>query len=59
MFVLRRDLDTADAVGIRGVEVIVKDEQARGSCMRFGFEPLSDDRMHLYLSLGRLRRAFA
>ena len=59
IFVLRKALHAADTVGIGGVEVIARNEQARGVCMRYGFEPLSDDRMHLYLSLGRVRRALA
>jgi GNAT superfamily N-acetyltransferase len=58
MHALKKALDVADEVGLEGVEVIAKDEAARGFYMRYGFEPLVDDQQHLYLSVRTVRRAF-
>ena len=58
MHVLRKALDTADEVGLWGVEVIAKDDAARSFYMRYGFEPLVDDQLHLYVSVKTVRRAF-
>lgn len=58
MHALKKALDVADEVGLEGVEVIAKDEAARGFYMRYGFEPLVDDQQHLYLSVKTVRRAF-
>jgi GNAT superfamily N-acetyltransferase len=58
MHVLRKALDTAEDVGLWGIEVIAKDDAARGFYMRYGFRPLVDDQRHLYLSMKTVRRAF-
>jgi ribosomal protein S18 acetylase RimI-like enzyme len=57
LFALRKAVDATEAVGIRGVEVIAKDQAARGFYLRYGFRPLVDDRFHLYISLKTVRRA--
>jgi ribosomal protein S18 acetylase RimI-like enzyme len=58
MHALERALDLSEAVGVWGVEVIAKDEAARSFYMRYGFEPLVDDQLHLYVSMKTVRRAF-
>jgi ribosomal protein S18 acetylase RimI-like enzyme len=55
---LRKALDTAEEVGVWGVEVIAKDEAARSFYRRYGFEPLVDDQLHLYVSVKTVRKAF-
>ena len=41
----------ADDSGIFAVEIIAKDEKARAFYQRYGFQPLIDDQLHLYLPL--------
>ena len=41
----------ADMIGIFGVEVYAKHETAAAFYRRFGFVPLEDDRLHLYLPI--------
>jgi len=59
MDALRRSLQVADVVAVHGVEVVAEDERARGFYLAFGFRPLVDDRLHLYLAMGAVRRAFS
>lgn len=49
----------AEQLGIRAVEVKAKSEAAKRFYTKYGFEPLVDDPMHLYVSLEKVRRAFA
>jgi len=58
MHALRKALDTAEEVGMYGVEVIAKDDAARSFYMRYGFKPLVDDQLHLYISVQTVRSAF-
>ena len=55
---LRRALRGADAVGAFAVEVVAKGEEARSFYLHYGFRPLEDDPLHLYLSMGTVRRLF-
>jgi GNAT superfamily N-acetyltransferase len=41
----------AEQIAVFAVEVDALNERARGFYLRYGFEPLLDDRMHLYLSI--------
>jgi GNAT superfamily N-acetyltransferase len=45
----------ADMIGIFGVEVYAKHETAAAFYRRFGFVPLEDDRLHLYLPVHTAR----
>jgi GNAT superfamily N-acetyltransferase len=54
---LKRSLYLADAIGIRAMEVIARDDSARAFYERFGFQALLDDRKHLYLPLATARKA--
>lgn len=58
MYALRKALDASEKVGIWGVEVVAKDESVRAFYERYGFKPLTDDPLHLYVSLRTVRRAF-
>jgi GNAT superfamily N-acetyltransferase len=58
MYVLRKALDVAEELGVWGIEVVAKDESARKFYERYGFKPLVDDRLHLYLPLRTVRKAF-
>lgn len=44
--------------GIFAVEIIAKDEKARAFYQRYGFQPLIDDQLHLYLPLAAIPDAF-
>lgn len=52
---LRRSVRAADIVGIFAVEVYAKQDAAAAFYHRFGFAPLADDRLHLYLPLHTIR----
>ena len=58
VFALEKAVDAAEELGLWGVEVQAKDEAARGFYGRYGFKPLVDDPLHLYISLKTVRRAF-
>ena len=59
IFALCKGLAAADEVGLWGAEVLAKDEAARRFYERYGFAPLVDDDLHLYVSLRTVARAFA
>ena len=54
---LRLALQASEAVGAHAVSVVAKGETARSFHERYGFVSLEDDRLHLYLSMGTVRRA--
>lgn len=54
---LQRTLRAADELGIAALEVWAKTERARSFYEKYGFEPLIDDRLHLYLPLETARGA--
>jgi len=56
---LRIALRSSEAVGAFAVEVVAKDERARAFFGKYGFAPLEDDRLHLYLPMSTVRRALA
>ena len=54
---LTRSLDLAEKVGIRAVVVDALDAEAKSFYQHFGFLPLTDDAMRLFLPLSTLRSA--
>ncbi|HEX8451990.1 MAG TPA: GNAT family N-acetyltransferase [Longimicrobium sp.] len=48
---LRRSIRAAEIIGIYAVEVHAKHDTAAAFYRRFGFAPLEDDRLHLYLPI--------
>jgi GNAT superfamily N-acetyltransferase len=53
---LRRVVPIAEQVGIRAVEVDALDEAARQFYLKYGFVPLRDDPLHLYLPMQVVRK---
>ena len=54
---LARSLRVADELGMVAMDVWAKTEQARSFYLKFGFVPLEDDPLHLYLPLATARQA--
>lgn len=54
---LHRCLDLSGRLGIRAVEVEALDADAKRFYERYGFAPLLDDAMHLFLPLATLQKA--
>jgi GNAT superfamily N-acetyltransferase len=52
---LGRSLRAAEIIGIYAVEVYAKHVTAAAFYQRFGFAPLEDDRLHLYLPIHTIR----
>lgn len=52
---LRRCLELAHGIGIHAVDVEAIDYQARSFYVRFGFVPLPDDELHLFLPIATIR----
>ena len=48
---LERIVGAADSIGIHAIEVWAKDEQTKGFYAKYGFVPLVDDPLHLYLAI--------
>jgi GNAT superfamily N-acetyltransferase len=55
---LSRCLTIADKVGVHAVDVDAIDEQAADFYARFGFSPLPDDALHLFLPIATIRDGF-
>lgn len=55
MDALRRVVSLAENLGLFAVEVVAIDEAARSFYLKFGFNPMSDDQLHLYLTLRKIR----
>ncbi len=53
---LRICTELAAKVGFHAVEVRAIDDEARGFYQKYGFEPLTDDPLHLYLSMKVVRK---
>jgi GNAT superfamily N-acetyltransferase len=53
---LKRAVTVADQLGIYAVEVYALTENAREFYLKFGFAALPDDRLHLYLSMKKIRK---
>ena len=52
---LRAAQDSAEKAGLFAVEVVAKTEAAKAFYGKYGFKPLLDDTMHLYLSMKVVR----
>lgn len=48
----------AEQLGIYVVEVRALNDSARNFYLKYGFEPLSDDELHLYMTIKTIRRLF-
>lgn len=55
---LRRIGRVSDETGIRAVQVHAKDGEARAFYLKYGFESMQDDALHLYLSMKAVRELF-
>ena len=53
---MERIVRAADSIGIHAVEVLAKDEEARAFYVKYGFIPLLDDPLHLYISIKTIRK---
>lgn len=58
MNAFERVLKVSYELGINGIEVDAKDENAKNFYQSFGFEELLDDELHLYISLKVIKSAF-
>jgi ribosomal protein S18 acetylase RimI-like enzyme len=54
---LRRAMTHAEALGIYAVEVVAIDDEAKGFYERYGFLPLLDSPLHLFLPIATIRAA--
>ncbi len=54
---LERSLQLADQLGIHAIEVDAIDQQARKSYEKYGFLPLPDNALHLYLPIATIRES--
>jgi GNAT superfamily N-acetyltransferase len=53
---LRRIAQVADQMGIYAVEVYALNESAKQFYLKYGFTPLEDDPLHLYLPMKKIRK---
>ena len=53
---LRICTELADKLALHAVEVRAIDDEARRFYQKYGFEPLTDDPLHLYLSMKAVRK---
>lgn len=56
MDALTRILRAADEIGIHAVEVVAINDAARRFYLKYGFQPLKDDRHHLYLLISTVKK---
>lgn len=53
---LRRVETISSSLGLFAVEVVALDDVARNFYLKFGFAPMHDDGLHLYLPLAKIRQ---
>lgn len=53
---MERILRASDSIGIHAIEVQAKDGEAKSFYAKYGFVPLLDDPLHLYLSIQTVRK---
>ncbi len=53
---LKRSVSIAEQLGIYAVEVYALTESAREFYLKFGFAELLDDKLHLYLTIKKIRK---
>jgi len=56
MDALERIIRAADLLGIHAVEVFAKDDDAKRFYLKYGFTPLQDDELHLYLPIRLVKK---
>jgi GNAT superfamily N-acetyltransferase len=56
---LRKALEVSKDLGVFAVDVWAMDDQARPFYLKYGFLPLEDAALHLYLPLGTVEQMFA
>jgi ribosomal protein S18 acetylase RimI-like enzyme len=56
---LHRSLAVSDQLGVYAVAVEAKNDQACSFYRKYGFESLRDDKLHLFLSIKKVRQAFS
>jgi GNAT superfamily N-acetyltransferase len=54
---LRRCLDLSEQLGLFAVEVLAIDAEARGFYAKYGFVPLADNDLHLFLPIKTIQEA--
>lgn len=54
---LRRSLDLSEQLGLFAVEVLAIDTEARDFYIKFGFVPLADNDLHLFLPIRSIEQA--
>ncbi len=55
----RRCFQSAEQIGIYAIEVHALDEEARRFYLKYGFTPLADDPLHLYLPMKIVRKLWS
>jgi GNAT superfamily N-acetyltransferase len=55
---LRKSYEASRQIASYAVEAIAKDEKARSFYLKYGFKPLIDDPLHLYLSMKTVAKLF-
>ena len=53
---MERIIRAADSIGIHAIEVWAKDDEAQRFYTKYGFVPLLDDPLHLYISIKTVRK---
>jgi hypothetical protein len=56
---IERVLNVSENLGIIGFFVDAKNKEAKGYCERFGFIPLPDSPLELFLPIATLQKAYA
>ncbi|MDP2345000.1 MAG: GNAT family N-acetyltransferase [Deltaproteobacteria bacterium] len=56
---LRRALAAAEQAGLYAIEVVAKDDEACLFYAKYQFRGLVDDKLHMYLPIGMVRKMFA
>ena len=56
---LRAALDAANIMGVYAVDVLATEDKARDFYLKYGFLPLQDAPLHLYLPMKTVERMFA
>ena len=54
-----RCIDIAEQLGIYAVEVYALNEKARAFYLSFGLTELKDDKLHLYITIKKIKRALS
>ena len=58
MDAMKRSLDASGALAINALVVHALDTDAQGFYKKYGFHPLQDDPLHLFIAMSTIRQAF-